>query len=87
MTNHFLGRSTDVSGPGTPVLGCRCGDWGCWPLLTRVSATEALVVWDSFQQPWRKTRDYSAFGPFTFDRHHYDDALRELTTALDSMDK
>ncbi len=71
-------------GPKTPVLGCECGEWGCWPLLARITATTDLVTWDAFEQPHRKTRDYVAFGPFQFDRHQYDDALRALSAVIGS---
>lgn len=82
MQDHFLGRSATAARPKTPVLGCACGEWGCWPLMTRVTVTADLVVWDSFEQPHRKGRDYTAFGPFRFDRGQYDDALRALSASL-----
>ncbi|MET7890199.1 hypothetical protein [Streptomyces mirabilis] len=66
MLDHFLGRSTNAMGPKTPVLGCECGEWGCWPLMVRITATADLVTWDAFEQPHRTTRDYTAFGPFHF---------------------
>ncbi|MER5760276.1 hypothetical protein [Streptomyces sp. NPDC002082] len=82
MQDHFLGRSTDAMGPKTPVLGCECGEWGCWPLMARITATTDLVTWDVFEQPHRTTRDYGSFGPFHFDRHPYDDALRTLSSVI-----
>ncbi|MFJ8747608.1 hypothetical protein ACIRL2_50820 [Embleya sp. NPDC127516] len=82
ILDHFLGRSTDVMGPKTPVLGCDCGVWYCWPLMARITATTDSVIWDSFEQPHRKTREYTAFGPFQFDRRQYDDALRALSAAI-----
>ncbi|MDV9171137.1 hypothetical protein R6V09_13510 [Streptomyces sp. W16] len=84
MQDHFIGRSTNAMGPKTPLLGCECGEWGCWPLMARITATADLVTWDSFEQPHRKTRDYTAFGPFHFDRQRYDDALRALDAAISS---
>jgi hypothetical protein len=81
MQDHFLGRSTNAMRPKTPVVGCECGEWGCWPLMARITVTADFVVWDSFEQPHRTTRDYTAFGPFQFDRHQYDDALRALSAA------
>lgn len=39
---------------------------------------------DCFEQPYRKTRDYTAFGPFQFDRHQYDDALQALSKGIGS---
>ncbi|MFD0312459.1 hypothetical protein [Streptomyces sp. NPDC127119] len=84
MQDHFLGLSTSAMGSKTPVLGCECGEWGCWPLMARITATADLVTWDAFEQPHRKTRDYVAFGPFQFDRHQYDDALQALSAVIDS---
>ncbi|WP_329021712.1 hypothetical protein [Streptomyces sp. NBC_01423] len=86
MLKHFLERSTNAMGPKAPVLGCECGEWGCWPLMVRITATADLVTWDAFEQPHRTTRDYTALGPFHFDRHQYDDALRTLS-ATTSPDK
>jgi hypothetical protein len=86
MEVHFHGRSTDAMGPKTPLLGCECGEWGCWPLMARITVTADLVIWDSFEQPHRTTRDYTAFGPFQFGRHQYDEALRALDAAISSDD-
>ncbi|GGY14380.1 hypothetical protein [Streptomyces xanthochromogenes] len=84
MQDHFLGRSTNAMGPKTPVLGCECGEWGCWPLMARIAATTDFVTWDAFEQPHRKARDYVAFGPFQFNRHQYDDALLALSAVVGS---
>ena len=86
LEEHFRGRSTDAMGPKTPVLGCECGEWGCWPLMTQITVAANHVTWDSFEQPHRKTRDYTAFGPFHFDPRQYDDALRALTAAAGSRE-
>ena len=63
------------------VLGCQCGEVGCWPLLARIRVGDASVMWDSFQQPHRKERDYSDFGPIVFDAQQY----REAVSALRSV--
>jgi len=60
------------------VLGCDCAEVGCWPLICRVGADGDLITWDAFSQPHRKDRDYSAFGPFTFNSAQYLDAIRSL---------
>jgi len=65
--------------PKEAVLGCSCGVDDCWPLLARITVTDDLVVWDEFEQPHRPERDYTGFGPFRFDRSHYDEAVRELS--------
>ncbi|MFD2472882.1 hypothetical protein [Amycolatopsis silviterrae] len=71
---HFHGL--DPADGKTPLLGCSCGDWGCWPLLARVTVTGDEVVWDAFEQPHRPERDYRGFGPFRFARAGYDAAVR-----------
>jgi hypothetical protein len=82
MDRHFRGGSTEAFGPATPVLGCECGNWGCWPLMARIGVTNATVMWDEFAQPHRPVRDYTTFGPFFFAREAYEDALAELSLAL-----
>jgi hypothetical protein len=63
---------------GIYLLGCQCGEVGCWPLTTRIRASSESVVWDSFQQPHRLDRDYSGFGPFVFDPAQYREAVAVL---------
>lgn len=58
------------------VLGCTCGDVGCWPLQARITVRESTVVWDDFVQPHRRGWDHSGLGPFTFDRGAYEAELR-----------
>ncbi|MGW6726046.1 hypothetical protein ACWF9G_09095 [Nocardia sp. NPDC055029] len=79
--DHFHGSSS-LTRQKTLVLACSCGELGCWPLLTRISLTGDLVVWDCFEQPYRTTRNYTAFGPFLFDRNQYDKAVQELDAAI-----
>jgi hypothetical protein len=63
------------------VLGCQCGEVGCWPLLARIRVGDAYVTWDSFQQPHRKDRDYSGFGSLVFDVQQYREAVAVLRSA------
>lgn len=81
---HYLGTSPKRLDPKTVLLGCACGEWGCWPLLARITATTDNVTWTELEQPHRKARDYSAFGPFTFSRGAYQHALCELQAELDA---
>lgn len=60
------------------LLGCQCGEVGCWPLLARIRAEGESVLWDSFEHPHRKERDYSGFGPFVFDSEQYRVAVAAL---------
>lgn len=50
--------------------------------MARITATADLAIWDSFEQPHRKSREYTAFGPFQFGRRQYDGALRALNTVI-----
>lgn len=79
LDEHFRGRSARAMGPKTPLLGCECGEWGCWPLMAQITVTDDDVVWDSFEQPYRRSRDYSRFGPFCFERRQYEAALQALS--------
>lgn len=60
------------------VLGCDCGEVGCWPLTCVVHTEETTITWQAFEQPYRPIRCYSAFGPFVFNREQYEQALRSL---------
>ncbi|MFJ5228648.1 hypothetical protein ACIQBJ_02000 [Kitasatospora sp. NPDC088391] len=71
---HFLGGAAGPAGR-TAVLGCDCGLWQCWPLLTRITADAGSVVWSSFRQPHRPAWGDLALGPFAFPRPAYERAL------------
>jgi hypothetical protein len=60
------------------LLGCQCGEVGCWPLLARIRLEGDAIVWDAFEQPHRKERDYFQFGPFSFEAKQYREALGSL---------
>lgn len=60
------------------VLGCDCGEVGCWPLECEIRVEVGAITWDKFSQPHRPDRDYSTFGPFTFDFDQYSDAISAL---------
>lgn len=81
MTDHFLGRGATMSSD-VPVLGCDCGEWGCWPLMVNIAADDVRVQWSHFGQPHRPGWDYGTFGPMSFRRMSYDIALRELEDQL-----
>ncbi len=31
--NHLVGIHRRPGSDRVPLLGCECGDWGCWPLM------------------------------------------------------
>jgi hypothetical protein len=82
LDRYFLGKSETPYFASAPrriiVLGCECGEVGCWPLMCLVSTSDSEITWQGFEQPYRPARDYSSFGPFVFEREQYEDALRNL---------
>ena len=60
------------------LLGCQCGEVGCWPLTARIIARDEFVTWDCFQQPHRKERDYAGLGTFVFEAEQYREAVAAL---------
>ena len=64
------------------LLGCTCGDEGCWPLEAAVDVGPARVTWSDFAQPHRPERTYDGFGPFVFPRAPYEAAVRDVVERL-----
>ncbi|MBO0826031.1 MAG: hypothetical protein J2P27_19575 [Actinobacteria bacterium] len=64
------------------LLGCDCGEIGCWPLEARIITDPETVTWTDFVQPHRRARDYQSFGNFVFGRAAYERAVREAVEAL-----
>jgi len=77
LCEFFHGRPAWAS-KQLPLLGCECGEWGCWPLMASIEVGDETVTWSRFTQPHRPERDYTAFGPFTFDRDAYDLEVDQL---------
>jgi hypothetical protein len=86
LDQYFLGaKSLEYFAElnGIYVLGCGdCGEVGCWPLICSVAVSADQVRWSNFRQPHRSVRDYEAFGPFVFDKHQYEQAIKKLVTAV-----
>ena len=84
LDEYFMGASADpiFADNGFYLLGCQCGEVGCWPLCARILKNEGQFSWEQFGQPFRPERDYSAFGPFTFDSDQYRRAVIEMESAF-----
>lgn len=81
LDQYFFGKSPVTDDEARIyLLGCECGEVGCWPLTCVVDLQPDTVVWHSFQQPHRPNRDYLAFGRFTFDISQYNSAIQLLST-------
>lgn len=76
-TRWYLGQGESVFGDGdTCLLGCVCGDTGCWPLTAMVEIGPATVRWHRFRNGHRDW-DLGGLGPFVFARDSYERALAE----------
>ena len=64
------------------VLGCDCGEVGCWPLTVRITVTADQVIWSDFGQDHRPNWDYTGFGPFAFERQQYASAVATAAGAV-----
>jgi hypothetical protein len=87
LDSYFLGleEPVEAGGPGEIyALFCECGEAGCWPLTARVAISPESVRWGGFSQPHRLARDYSDFGPFTFDREQYVAAVAQAESLVGS---
>jgi hypothetical protein len=89
-SQHFLGRPVAPLyqyGEKVQVLGCECGEPGCWPLVCRIEERGSHVIWRDFEQPHRTESKghspwrYDALGPFEFERAAYEQAVRNLRQA------
>jgi hypothetical protein len=74
LDRYFLGGD----GEAQYLLGCQCGEVGCWPLMGRITALPDVYQWSGFHNPFRPQRDYSGLGPFRFARAHYKAAVAGL---------
>jgi hypothetical protein len=79
-SRHFMGEPDEVwfDDGDTILLGCVCGELGCWPLTARVEVGETTVTWTDFRTGHRNW-DLSGLGPFVFDRRQYERALADAT--------
>jgi hypothetical protein len=84
LPRYFLGQEEGQwPKPGYAwLLGCDCGEAGCWPLEARIVTDAETVTWTGFAQPYRRAWDYQGFGDFIFDRAPYEHAVREAVAAL-----
>jgi len=85
LDQYFFGRVQDgglSEANKIAVLGCSCGEVGCWPLLAAIQLDADCIIWQDFEQPHRLQRDYSAFGPFRFRAEEYRVVIKDLIVRL-----
>ena len=76
-SRHYLGQPVlSVFDDGdTVLLGCGCGDWGCWPFTAIITIEHDVVTWSGYRTGHRDW-DYRELRDFTFDRGQYERAVR-----------
>lgn len=74
---HYLGngRKRFRSERKTAILGCNCGEPGCWPFLVSIVVDNKFVHWSEFEQPHRRNWNYDGLQPLVLDRHQYETAV------------
>jgi hypothetical protein len=82
LDEYFMASHSTLPDQRCYLLGCECGEVGCWPLEVRIVVSEQDIVWEGFKQPFRPERDYSCFGPFRFDLEQYRRSVIELALAF-----
>jgi hypothetical protein len=74
-SRHYLGEPVlRLDGSSTVLLGCTCGDWGCWPFAADVRVDGRTVTWTGYRHGSRDW-DYRACRTFTFLRAEYEHAV------------
>lgn len=76
-SRHYLGEPelTWFGDGDTVLLGCPCGEWGCWPFTAVVTVEEDTVTWSRYRTGHRDW-DYGHLHDFVFDRAQYEQAVR-----------
>ncbi len=84
LDRYFMAetRSEAYDKIGYYLLGCNCGEVGCWPLTARIAKGAQQIRWEAFKQPFRPERDYSSFGPFAFSVDQYRRTVIELASVF-----
>lgn len=74
---HYLGEPvlTWFGDGDTVLLGCECGEWGCWPFTAMVTVDRDAVVWSGYRNGHRDW-DYSELWDLVFERTQYEEAVR-----------
>jgi hypothetical protein len=80
-TGLFEGRPQDADllrEDRVALMGCDCGDVGCWPFLASITQETDVVQWSEFRQPFRPGWTYDGLGSPRFDAEDY---FREVAHA------
>jgi hypothetical protein len=84
LDQHYQGQGRGA--PQAILLGCGCGESGCWPLLVSVATEAGFVTWSEFSQPHRPNWDYAGMGTYRFERWQFDKAIQNLAWRVLSAD-
>lgn len=86
LDKYLLGQTGDDGHwsnlGGIYILGCECGEVGCWPLICKVYVEGDNVIWDRFSQPHRPEWQYQGFGPFRFSLSEYQTQVAKVVGSL-----
>ncbi|RUT46595.1 hypothetical protein EJP82_12155 [Paenibacillus anaericanus] len=88
ICEHFSGELNENDlfnyGGKTQILGCNCGEPGCWPLVVKITVKDQHIIWSDFEQPHRSEEseggfwNYSQVAPLEFNRKVYEEQLKSI---------
>ena len=91
VIKHFTGNIKEsilnFSGK-SQLLGCPCGEPGCWPFFANIKIDKNKIIWNGFEQPHRKINspggywDYCNLKAFEFDKNDYESKLLKLSNNI-----
>lgn len=77
---YFVIEPDDSDFNATVLLGCNCGEPGCWMLLIKSQTENNVITWSDFRQFHRPAWKYY-LGPYIFDSSKYHQELKRVLTA------
>ncbi|MDR0443217.1 MAG: hypothetical protein LBH44_07425 [Treponema sp.] len=96
IIKHFTGKidkdMLNYNGK-TQLLGCACGEAGCWPFLSKIKTNNNILTWNEYEQPHRKINssggywDYSNLQSFTFNKIDYENNLLRAVETIKMGEK
>lgn len=74
---YFVLQPQDADFGATVLMGCNCGEPGCWMLLIDSTTTGNIVTWSHFRQFHRPEWQY-ALGPYNFCLEQYRQVIQHI---------
>jgi hypothetical protein len=96
IIKHFMGEADkknilNYTGK-TQILGCTCGEPGCWPFLIKINISGNVIIWNEYEQPFRSKKrcgekywNYSNLKALKFNRVEYENKLKNISAEINNI--